>query len=43
MPSYVEAVTIFAHPDPAGEAGARQLAASLYARGIEVLIEGVTP
>jgi hypothetical protein len=43
VPGYIEAVTIFAHRDKAGEAGARQLAASLYARGIEVLIEGIAP
>ena len=33
VPSYIEAVTIWAHPDPAGQKGARELAARLRARG----------
>jgi hypothetical protein len=41
VPHYIEAVTIFAHPDAAGERGARQLAAALRQRGIEVAVEGI--
>ena len=41
FPNYIECVTIYAHPDPAGQDGARKLAAALRARGIyEVRIEG---
>lgn len=40
MPTYIEVVTIFAHDDDAGQAGAIALAAKLHARRIEVLIEG---
>ena len=36
VPDYIEAVTIFAHPDPAGQRGAVALADTLDARGIEV-------
>jgi Toprim domain len=43
VPSYIEAVTIFAHADKAGEDGARQLSAALQRRGIEITIEGITP
>jgi hypothetical protein len=38
--SYIECVTILAHPDPAGQKGARALANALIARGIEVLVQG---
>jgi hypothetical protein len=42
VPNYVEAVTIFAHADKAGQDGARQLADVLrIKRGIEVIIEGL--
>jgi hypothetical protein len=41
VPSYIEAVTIFAHADKAGEAGARQLATVIRRRGIEIRIEGL--
>jgi hypothetical protein len=41
VPDYIEAVTIYAHADKAGEAGARQLAAALQKRGIEVVVEGI--
>jgi hypothetical protein len=41
VPDYVEAVTIFAHPDQAGEAGARRLAEDLASRSIETRIEGI--
>jgi hypothetical protein len=41
VPSYIEAVTIYAHNDKAGEDGARQLAAALHKRGIEVVVEGI--
>jgi hypothetical protein len=40
VPSYIECVTILAHPDPAGQNGARALANALIARGIEVLVQG---
>jgi hypothetical protein len=36
-----ECVTIFAHADPAGQSGARELADALVARGVEVRIEGI--
>jgi putative DNA primase/helicase len=42
IPGHVETVTIWAHPDVAGQNGARKLAELIDARGIEVLIEGVT-
>jgi putative DNA primase/helicase len=41
VPGYIECVTIFAHDDNAGQAGATALAERLHARGIEVLIEGL--
>jgi hypothetical protein len=41
VPDFIEAVTIFAHPDKAGQDGARRLAAALCHRGIEVTIEGI--
>jgi hypothetical protein len=40
IPSYIEAVTIFAHPDNAGRRHARELAAALAHR-VEVFIEGL--
>ena len=44
VPSYIEAVTIWAHPDPAGQKGARELAARLRARGnYEIRIAGRSP
>jgi hypothetical protein len=43
VPRYIEAVTIYAHGDPAGQAGALDLARALHGRGIEVSIEGSTP
>jgi Toprim domain len=42
VPSYVEAVTIFAHADKAGQDGARKLARALDRRGIEVRVEGMS-
>jgi putative DNA primase/helicase len=41
VPSYIEAITIFAHPDKAGQDGARKLAQALEFRGIEVRVEGI--
>lgn len=41
VPDYIECVTIFAHADQAGQAGAKTLAESLNAKGTEVLIEGM--
>jgi hypothetical protein len=40
VPSYTEAVTIYAHRDKAGLIGAHELAVALRKRGIEVTIEG---
>jgi CHC2 zinc finger/Toprim domain len=42
IPRHVENVTIWAHPDVAGQNGARKLAELVDARGIEVLIEGAS-
>jgi putative DNA primase/helicase len=42
IPSYVEVVTIWAHPDVTGQNGARNLAELLDARGVEVFIEGLS-
>lgn len=42
VPTYVECVTICAHADPAGQTGAIKLADALRARGIEVVLHGVT-
>jgi hypothetical protein len=41
IPSYIESVTIWAHPDPAGQDGARGLAQALLDRGVEVRVEGL--
>lgn len=41
VPDYIEAVTIYAHADKAGQDGANKLAAKLRERGIEVTIEGL--
>jgi putative DNA primase/helicase len=41
VPSYIEAVTIYAHADKAGQDGAQQLAAALRKCGIEVETEGL--
>jgi putative DNA primase/helicase len=42
MPRYIDAVTIFAHPDKAGSDGARKLAAALRKRNIEATLEGLS-
>ena len=42
VPSYINAVTIFAHADKAGQDGACKLAAALRARGIETTVEGLS-
>jgi hypothetical protein len=42
IPSYIEAVTIYAHPDPDGQAGALGLAERLDQRGIETLLESAS-
>jgi hypothetical protein len=42
IPSYIEAVTILAHDDQAGQDGARKLAEALYQRRIEVIVEGLS-
>jgi hypothetical protein len=41
VPSYIDAVTIFAHPDKAGRDGAQKLAMALRRRNIEVTVEGI--
>ena len=41
IPDYIEAVTVYAHHDKAGQNGARKLAEALHRRDIEVLIEGI--
>jgi hypothetical protein len=41
VPGWIDAVTINAHADKAGQDGAHKLAAKLRARGIEVTIEGL--
>jgi Toprim domain/CHC2 zinc finger len=41
LPSYIETVTIFAHPEKVGQDKARELANKLHGRGVEVFIEGV--
>jgi hypothetical protein len=41
IPDYMEALTIFAHADKAGQDGARALAEQLDEHGIEVFIEGL--
>ena len=43
LPSYIETVTIFAHPEKVGQDKARELANKLHGRGVEVFIEGVAP
>jgi hypothetical protein len=43
IPSFIDCVTILAHPDPAGQAGAVALADALTARGLEVIVQGITP
>src|SRR5262249_5571978 len=43
VPSYINAVTIFAHADKAGQDGACKLAPALRARGIETTLEGLSP
>lgn len=42
VPDYIEAVTIYAHDDPAGQQGAVSLAERITRRGIEVAIEGLS-
>jgi putative DNA primase/helicase len=39
VPAYVECVTICGHRDPAGERGARELAARLSERGVETFLK----
>jgi hypothetical protein len=41
VPDYIEAVTIYAHADKAGQDGAHKLAHALHRRGLEVMIEGI--
>jgi hypothetical protein len=41
VPGYIETVTICAHPDPDGQAGAIKLAEALRARSIEVILYGL--
>ena len=41
VPNYIESVTIYAHPDKAGQKGATELANALNRRGIEIFVEGL--
>jgi hypothetical protein len=41
VPDFIEAVTIFAHPDKTGRDGAHKLAMALRRRNIEVTVEGI--
>jgi Toprim domain len=41
VPDYIEAITIYAHDDKAGQDGARKLAEALRRRGFEVTVEGL--
>jgi hypothetical protein len=41
VPDYIEAVTIFGHPDKAGSDNAHKLAKALRRRNIEVTVEGI--
>jgi hypothetical protein len=41
VPSYIEAVTVYAHADEAGQNGARELATALRRRRIEIVVEGL--
>jgi putative DNA primase/helicase len=43
VPSYVTAITIFAHADTAGQDGARALVAALRCRDLEIRTEGLVP
>ena len=42
VPGYIEVATVYMHDDEAGQRGARELAASLGRRGIEVRLDEVT-
>jgi hypothetical protein len=42
VPDHIECVTVYAHPDKAGQDGARALAAALINRNKEVRVEGIT-
>jgi hypothetical protein len=42
VPRFIECVSIFAHPDPAGQAGAIGLADRLKPRGIETILQGLS-
>jgi hypothetical protein len=42
VPDHIECVTVYAHPDKAGQDGARALAAALISRSKEVRVEGIT-
>jgi hypothetical protein len=42
VPDYIEAVTIFAHADKAGQDGASELATALGQRGIDFAVEGLS-
>jgi hypothetical protein len=41
VPDYIDCVTIYAHPEEAGQNGARELAEAIAVRGIEVRVEGL--
>jgi Toprim domain len=41
VPDYIECVTVFAHPERAGQIGATKLVSGLRARGVEVIPHGL--
>jgi hypothetical protein len=41
VPDYIEAITVFGHPDEAGQVNANKLAEALERRGIEIRVEGI--
>ena len=41
IPAYIECVTVYAHDDEVGQRSARALGDALFARGIEVFVEGL--
>ena len=42
VPDYIEAVTIYAHPDKAGQDGAQELVTALRQRRTEAVVEGLS-
>jgi len=42
VPDYIEAVTVYAHADKAGQDGAHKLIKALHQRGIDAVVEGLS-